>query len=104
MSRRDTDARLLELLTARDLGDLSPEEHAELEALLERHPGAGDSLVGELVLAMDGADEPGEGMPAPVRERLATRGRVLVGQAPTGSGPRRVLWPLAAAVLLGGLA
>lgn len=111
MSRRETDPRLLELLTARDVGGLSPEEHAELEVLLEGREA--DSLVGELVLAMDAADGAAEDMPGAVRNRLAMRGRMLVeqerpslvaGDTPgSGGGAPRVFWPLAAAILLCGL-
>ncbi len=101
--------RLLELLTDERLGALSPEDRAELEALVQRagHADGVDEAIGELLVAMDASDD-GGGMPSSVRERIAARGAGMLGAEPIpmsrGSGGRGPVWGLlvAASILLVG--
>ena len=98
--------RLLELLADRAVGELSPGDSAELDALLERagdEPGY-EELIGGLLLA---ADDPGEGdMPERLRSGLRSRGERLVADEPAARiGPQTagggwVGWTVAAAAVL----
>lgn len=102
--------RLLHLLVLERMGELEAAEVAELDGLRARAaelPDA-DAFIGEALAAMHYA--PGApGMPAPVRDAVAARGRAVVSPPVAGRislsasrqrGGHRV-WPLAAACLLG---
>jgi len=102
--------RLHELLADEALGQLGPEESAELEALRrddgdepESDEARFDEALGELIVAFDRA-EGGAGMPAEVRERIVARGRGIAGTVRPGAssgGSRRLgLWLSLAAIVL----
>lgn len=80
--------RLLELLAARQLGDLDGAEQLELEELMAKTDDIPDMdrLLGDLLVAIDDAsDDAQAGMPDAVFEGLEARGRRIVG----GDGPSR---------------
>lgn len=112
--------RLLELMADERIGQLAPEERAELEALAEAIPdedgespekiGARmDDAIGRVLVAIDRLDD-SPGMPEDARRRLTERGARLVGAGgpiafpdSQQSTPRRrspVPWLIAAASLV----
>lgn len=105
--------RLLELLVGDRLGEISPEDRAELDGLLSGSDAGGalgdrvDDAVGRAILEVDSIDD-GPGMPADFRARLARRGAALVadstgpipmpaGEGVRASGLRGLPWGWAAA-------
>lgn len=79
MSGLPNNERLRELMIDERLGQISPEELAELDGLRAQAEREGidvDMLVGELLVALD---DGGQRMPADVRARLAGKGGAIVG-------------------------
>ncbi len=70
--------RLYELLADEQLGQLSVEDRAELEALREEYGGVEMNTIGELLVAFDQAGDQSETVPKDFADRLVTKGRVLV--------------------------
>ncbi len=81
----DSQDRLLELLVAAELGELSTEEADELRELLALQGDPGPSPLGDLLVAFDqqfaeqGTDEE---LPADLKQRLSAQGRSLVAPSP----------------------
>ncbi len=70
--------RLLELLAAQQIGDLSPEEHDELALLVQEHDELPPELIGDLLLMIDQASEDQEALPKHLSESLAQSGRAAI--------------------------
>lgn len=112
MTTRDHDSRqrLIELLTDERLGDLAPEDRAELERLVAEgaDPGGFDQALGELLVELDAEDADAGGLPSDVRDRLISRGRgvvsppAVVGTIDRPSRGPGWGWAVAAGVLIAG--
>ncbi len=70
--------RLLELLAAQQLGDLSPEEHDELTLLVQEHDELPPEVIGDLLLMIDQASDDQEALPKHLSESLAQSGRAAI--------------------------
>lgn len=70
--------RLLELYAANQLGELTSEEHAELEALLQEHGEELPDLIGELLVMFDATAEVDESVPTDLNDRLVASGRAAI--------------------------
>ncbi|MEZ6164310.1 MAG: anti-sigma factor [Phycisphaerales bacterium] len=71
--------RLAELLAGAQLQDLSPEEHAELDQLLQSVDEQElPNTLGELLVMLDEHDATSQNLPAHLSERLASSGRAAI--------------------------
>lgn len=76
--------RLIELMAADQLGEITPEERAELLSLSEqRDPNAPriPETLGELLVLLDAIETDKEQLPARLAERVSSTGRSIVGNA-----------------------
>ena len=104
MNETNPHDRLAQLIADELLGQLSPEDRAELEALRAEHGDTGsadDYLVGEMLVAFDEASDDNDEMPTDLKEQLEFTGRGVVGCRGTAGQikPRKAAlpWALAAA-------
>tara|TARA_R110002073_G_scaffold336260_1_gene531303 strand:+ start:30540 stop:31598 length:1059 start_codon:yes stop_codon:yes gene_type:complete len=103
--------RLLELLAAQQLGDLSHEEHEELNSLMIEVDNIPDEIMGELLVMLDRASPDQEEIPVDLANRLSTGGKAAVaataGLTPLNfqknvsqSKPNRWAWMTSAAAII----
>jgi hypothetical protein len=106
--------RLLELLAAQQLGDLSPEEHDELTLLVQDHDELPPEVIGDLLLMIDQAVDDQEVLPKQLAESLAQSGRAAIAirggsdplklsdqsAAPASSGSSSWAWITGAAAVI----
>lgn len=112
MSSTDPMLRLHELLADAQLDQLTPEDRAELETLCAQHDIDPDDqhTLGELILALDDADDDDTPLPANLARSIESRGRAIVAKDPDRAvvaasiapEPKRPVapWILAAACIL----
>lgn len=83
--KHDYSERLLELLAAQQLGDLSHDEQEELSQLAASAQDLPDDILGELLIMLDQNDPNQEGMPERLASSITMSGKAAI--AAQASGP-----------------